>query len=333
MAARGAWREYYSAAWVFLRVLAAAAADFRWWSFWRRGRLPARARAGGCPLGLARPRRRRSVALRPGVDQGDGLIQRDGVRRLVGWQRRVDAVVADIRAIAAFLGHDGAALGRVVTDGTARIGAEAALARPLGDFLGDQRHRPVEADGKGFLGGVEIGVGLAMLHIGSETADAGADRFAVFGVASDFARQREKSERAFEIHILGRRSFRQTGALRLFFLGAFAELHIGAEAAAAHGDVQAGFRILAELFGADIGRAVGRRRQRPGVAALRIIRAADERAELAQLERELAIAAGRTDPRIDAIGALRVEMLRQQRIERVDDLRRFSDPWSRRWRR
>ena len=228
-------------------------------------------RAGRRPLGLARPRmRRRRVALRPGVDQRDGLLERDGLGRLVGRQRRIDAVVADIGTVAALLGHDRAALGRVIAERAARIGAEAALARTLGDLFGDQRHRAIEADGEDLLRGIEIGVGLAVLDVGSETADAGADRLAVLGVAADFARQRQERERALEIDLVGRRCLsagrRASASRRLVSL---AELQIGAEAAAAHRDVEAGCRIHAELFGADVGRAVGRRRQRRAYSGIR----------------------------------------------------------------
>ena len=82
----------------------------------------------------------------------------------------------------------------VVADGAARIGAEAA-ARAFGFLLGDQRHRAIEADGEDLFGGIEIGVGLAVLDVRTEAADAGLDRLAVFGVLADFARQRQQRER------------------------------------------------------------------------------------------------------------------------------------------
>ena len=48
--------------------------------------------------------------------------------------------------------------------------------------------------------------------------------------------------------IVERGAFRQAGALRLFFLGRFAELHIGAEAAAAQRDFQTGGGSLPSTF-------------------------------------------------------------------------------------
>ncbi len=67
------------------------------------------------------------------------------------------------------------------------------------------------------------------------------------GMSGDFARQREKSDRLFERQIGGRHGLRQRGALRLL---AFAELHIGAEAAVAQRDLVAARRIDAEHFDA-----------------------------------------------------------------------------------
>ena len=103
-----------------------------------------------------------------------------------------------------------------------------------------------------------------------------------------------------------------------------AELHVGTEASAAQRDVEAGLGILAELLGADLAGAVGRRRERAGIAALRIIRAADEGAEFGKLQREPAGAAGRARPRIAAVRARRKQMRRQQRVERIDHLGDFQ---------
>ena len=43
------------------------------------------------------------------VDQRNGLVERDRLRRLVVRQRRVDAVVRNVRSVASGLHHDGAA--------------------------------------------------------------------------------------------------------------------------------------------------------------------------------------------------------------------------------
>ena len=114
------------------------------------------------------------------------------------------------------------------------------------------------------------------------------DRLAVFGMLADLARQREQPERAVEIDILGRpcpSAGRRASASRSS-RSAFAELHVGTEAAAAQRHFEAGRR--------DPRRASwcrSRRRRRParelaGVAAFRIVRAADEGAELAELQRQ-----------------------------------------------
>ena len=75
-----------------------------------------------------------------------------------------------------------------------------------------------------------------------------------------------RRERAFEIDVVGRRALRQTGALRLLaVLDRLAELHIGAEAAAAQRHLEAAHGIDAELLGADIGR-----RRRPAPSSGRV---------------------------------------------------------------
>ena len=205
--------------------------------------------------------RRRRIAFRAGIDQGGGFFKGNGLGRLVGRQRGIDAFMADIGAIAALLRYDWAALGRMVAEQAAGIAAKAASARPFGPLLRDERHRAVEADREDLFRRIEIGVSLAVLNIGSKTADTGADRLAVFGVTADLARQGKESKRALQIDFVGRGAFRQTGAPRFFAIDGFAKLQIGPEAAAAERYFQAGLRILAEFSGADFARAVRRQRQ------------------------------------------------------------------------
>ncbi len=64
-----------------------------------------------------------SCRRRPGsarIDQAERLFERDGFRRHVGRQRGVDAVVADIGAVAAVLDHDRAALVGMIAERPAR---------------------------------------------------------------------------------------------------------------------------------------------------------------------------------------------------------------------
>src|SRR5271169_3670637 len=140
--------------------------------------------ASGAPrgaLGFARPCVWRRTPVGAGVDQSNGLFERNCLRRLVRRQRRIDAVMADIRPIAALLRHDRTATCRMVTERTARISAEA-LARTLGLLLGDQRHCVIEADGENVLGRFQIRVNLAVLHVRPVAADASLDRLAVLGM-------------------------------------------------------------------------------------------------------------------------------------------------------
>ncbi len=97
-----------------------------------------------------------------------------------------------------------------------------------------------------------------------------------------------------------------------------AELDIGTEPSGLHHDIELGRRILAEdTIGA--GFAVGG--ERTGIAALRIIGAADKRAEFSGLEIEFAGAAGRALPDITAIRARRIDVRAQHVVERIEDLR------------
>ena len=85
----------------------------------------------------------------------------------------------------------------------------------------------------------------------------------------------------FRIEALGDRS-----AARFFAVHGLAELQIGTETALAAGDFLAGLGIGADLdpVGWNRGGRVAARRHRPRELAFGIIRAADERAELAEFQ-------------------------------------------------
>src|SRR5262249_14220729 len=111
------------------------------------------------------------------------------------------------------------------------------------------------------------------------------------------------------------------GAFGLLAVDRFSELNVGAEAAGTQRHSQPGRRILAQLFHSVLGGAVAvARRQLARIATIRIIAAADEAAELAELEREPPGLATRACARIGAVGARRKEMRRQHLVERVNDL-------------
>src|SRR6185503_101704 len=159
-----------------------------------------------------------------------------------------------------------------------------------------------ETDGEHIVAAIEIGVGLDVLDVGSEAPDTGKDRLAIFRMLSDLARQRQQAERALKIDIVGCETLRDAGALRLLAVDCFAELDVGAEAARTQGHFEAGRQILAELLHAAVGRAVTVR-ELAGVATLRIIGAADEAAELAELERKPAALTLRAFAGIDSVRA------------------------------
>src|SRR4029077_4304132 len=106
-------------------------------------------------------------------------------------------------------------------------------------------------------------------------------------------------------------------AFRLFALGIIlllAELDVGAETAGLHDYVQTGLGGLAEdAVGA--GFAVGG--ERAGVAAFRIIRAADEGTKLSGLQIEPAGPAGRTLSGVTAILARRIDVRPQHVVEGI----------------
>src|SRR5215475_14164512 len=177
-----------------------------------------------------------AAACGAGLQQRQRLLERDRLRRYVGRQRGVDAVVTHVGSIAPILHHHRATLVGMIAQRASGIGAEAAL--------------------------------------------AGHDRLAVVRMLADFARQRQESERAVKIDVLGGYAFGQARALGLLAVDLFAELQIGAEAAGAQRDFKPSRRISAELL---VGRSVGPGRKLPRIAAFRIIGAADEAAEPAEL--------------------------------------------------
>ena len=149
-------------------------------------------------------------------------------------------------------------------------------------------------------------------------------------VRRDRLRQGEEPQRPFEVDRRRIDARRQRGALRLVaLLDRLAELKELAEAAIAQGHGKAGLRILAEkpdprraLVAEALRLSPARRHQLTGVAAFGVVRAADEGAELAELERQLAVAAVRAGARVGAVGFRREDVRREEIVEGVEDLGR-----------
>ncbi len=102
-------------------------------------------------------------------------------------------------------------------------------------------------------------------------------------------------------------AFRDRGALRLLVLAVrLAELDVRSEAAGAERDIEPGLGVRAEqlAFGTDA-RLVAGIGELAGEAAVRIVRAADKGAELADLEAQAAGAAGGAGARIGRLGSSR----------------------------
>src|SRR5208282_570008 len=254
------------------------------------------------------------------LDEREGVVERDARRVGSFRQGRVDLAVADVGAEPALLDADRAAL-RMLAEKAAGTAAEAraAGAALLGD---DEVDRAVGADFEHVVVAAEVGVGLAVLDIGAVPADAGQDRLAARRMPRHLARQREEREGILERHVLGLQATRQRGSFRLL---ALALLHVVAEAAAAQRDLFARFRVFAEhahawtIALAAFGPA---RRQDAGVFALGIVRAADEGAELAELQRQLPLPAHRAEAGVDAVAAVGKDVRPEELVEAVEHLAR-----------
>src|SRR5205807_3571251 len=84
--------------------------------------------------------------------------------------------------------------------------------------------------------------------------------------------------------------------------------------------LQPGFRIFPQFLHASVAVRTVARRELAGIAALGVIGAADEAAELAELERKPPAFAARAFARIAAVRARRKEVRRQHLVERIDHL-------------
>src|SRR5262249_14370251 len=124
--------------------------------------------------------------------------------------------------------------------------------------------------------------------------------------------------RKLELDIGGRGAFGGAGALRLLPFGVIlllAEVGIGPGPSRPHFNLEGSLRGLAQKA---VRPGLPVRGERTGVAAFRIVRAADEGAELAGLEIELAGAAGRALPDVAAIRTRRIDVRPQHVVEHVE---------------
>src|SRR5207249_7367846 len=139
----------------------------------------------------------------------------------------------------------------------------------------------------------ERGEDGAVLQVGTKPADAGGDRLAGFGMAANLTRQRQQTERCFEIDILGLYRTRQGDPLRLLAILGLAELDVVAVGALLDADRERRGRVVAERRIGAAGLAFGVDAEGAGKAAFRVIRAADEGAEAAELQAQPPGAAAR----------------------------------------
>src|SRR3954464_1741166 len=124
-----------------------------------------------------------------------------------------------------------------------------------------------------------------MLDIRPEPAETPGYRLAAFGMRADRTRQREQTERRFEIDVRRLQPARDRHPFRLLAILGLAELDVEPVGAFLDGNALAAFRIGAEHGFGGTGIALGLSAadpERPRVAAFRVVRAADECAEAAK---------------------------------------------------
>src|ERR1700722_3082753 len=261
-----------------------------------------------------------AAARRLGFKQFDCIFEAEarGVGPLL--DGGVDLAVIDVGAEAARLHADFAPF-RVLAKFAPRAGAKA---RPAGPALlrHDEVDRPIGADLEHVVVAAKVGVGLAVLHIGTVAADAGEDRLAAGWMARHFTGQSEQRQRLFERHVVAAQALRQRRSLGLL---ALALLDVLAKAPAAQSDLLAGRRVLAKHTHARpvaLGGLRARRRQDARVLALGVARAADEGAKLAELQRQLAFVAERAEAWVDPLAARGKNVGTQKLVQAVEHLAR-----------
>src|SRR5579875_890523 len=260
-----------------------------------------------------RPRGPSGAALALPAQQRDRLRERQRLRLGRPRQRGDRAAMREVGPVAAAIDRDGAAV-RMFAQGLERLRSRTTPSR----LFGQQCHRPVEADRQHIIVSAQRAEGIAVLDIGAETADAGDDRPARIGVPAELARQREQAQRAIEVDLGGAHAARKGNPFRLVLACGDAELDIMAVGALFQHDREAACRVGTERpFG---GGLLAVERERTGIPAVRIIRAADERPELAELEAEPPGAADRTKARIPAAAVRGKEMGSEFGIEGVEHL-------------
>src|SRR6185369_17177861 len=137
-------------------------------------------------------------------------------------------------------------------------------------------------------------------------ADRRSDRLPSLWMRADLARQGQEAFRDLRCYIIERHVLRDRGALVV-------PLDIRTEAPRLQQDSRA------ELLRPIALRLVAALAELLGVTAFRIVRAGDERAELAAAQRQLPNAALRAQPRVGPVCARGVEPWREEFVERLGD--------------
>ncbi len=216
--------------------------------------------------------------------------------------------MADVGAVASPIKADRAAVGM-----SPDFANQLRAATLCGRRFGQQHDCTVQPDRQHVIVRSERFEDRSVLDVRAEPADAGYDRLARFGMAAELARQSEQTQRGLQIDVGRLQGARQGHPLRLELAVALAELDIMAIGALLQCNRQSGPGVRAEGGFGRGGLGVALHRERPRKTAIRVIGAADEGTEFAELEAEPAGAANGTEARV-VPGAVIREKVRAERL-------------------
>ncbi len=203
------------------------------------------------------------------------------------------------------------------TQGTGRGRGPPAPCRLLGQHF----DRAVHADGEHLVHIRDVGIGGAVLDVGTKTADPRLDQHAVFGVRADGTRQVQQLQPPLQIHAFGRPALWQAGARGFRDFGRrLAFLNIGTKAPGLQVDrhaigIKAQHTFRTALFVAGNG---------AGVATFGIVAAADEGpARPRGLQMQPPRPAGGARPGVRSVFAQGIKVRRK---EFINPVKHFTNP-------
>ncbi len=232
-------------------------------------------------------------------------------------QRGIDLAPIDVGAVFAVAHRDNATIGMLAKVFESRR-RTPATSRSLCLLVGKDCNSPVETDRKDVFRAFQIGIGAIMRDVGAIAPDPGGDHLGGFRVLADITRQGQQCQCLLMIDRVERPALWQAGALGFL---AFAALDIRTKPAIACGNVLVGVGVLAEQlrFVPAIAVFVGRftSAELARELAFGIVRATDEGAVFAELQRKISGTAELTDTGIAAVFAWREDERSKLVIQRI----------------